>query len=318
MQVLVTVFFGSGFIGTHVARALLKRGWRVRVACRKPQRAHDLQPLGNVGQMQLMRADVTRPDQVAKAVAGADAVINLVGILHESLGTSFKAIHCEGARIGAQAARAAGVRSLVQMSAIGADLDGPSKYAKSKAEGEVAVREVFPDAVIVRPSIVFGQGDGFFSRFARMAQFAPALPLFGGGENRFQPIYVGDLAQAIANALETPAARGETFELGGPEIYSFKELMQLIGRETHRPRPLIPLPYLAASAVGVLGDLQSIVMTPVLTSDQALLLRRDNVVSEGAKGLAALGVEATALESILPTYLWRYRRGGQFAETAQA
>lgn len=319
MQGLVTVFGGSGFIGTQVVKRLLKRGWRVRVACRRPQRAYDLQPLGNVGQIQLKRADITSRASVEAAVAGADAVINLVGILYETPWVGFNAIHVEGARHVAEAARAAGARSLVQMSALGADLDGPSKYARSKAEGEVAAREAFPGAVAIRPSIVFGQGDGFFNRFARMGQFAPVLPLFGGGETRYQPVYVGDVAEAICNAVEDPAAAGRTFELAGPRVYSFKELLQMIGRETHRPRVLLPLPHLAASAIGLAGNLQSLVMAPVLTSDQALLLRSDNVASEGSEGLMALGVDDPAsLESILPTYLWRYRRGGQFAELTDA
>ncbi|MBX7249184.1 MAG: complex I NDUFA9 subunit family protein [Caulobacteraceae bacterium] len=318
MQGLVTVFGGSGFVGTQVVRQLLKRGWRVRVACRKPQRAYDLQPLGNVGQIQLKRADITSRASVEAAVAGADAVINLVGILHETPFLSFQAVHVDGARHVAEAARDAGVKALVQMSAIGADAAGPSRYARSKAEGEAAVRAAFPAAVVVRPSIVFGPGDGFFNRFARLAQFAPALPLFGGGENRFQPVYVGDVALAICNALEDPAAAGRAFELGGPQTYSFRALMEMLGRETHRPRLLLPLPHIAASAIGLAGDLQSVFMAPVLTSDQALLLRRDNVVSEGAAGLEALGVEPTAVETILPTYLWRYRRGGQFAELADA
>jgi len=318
MAGLVTVFGGSGFVGTQVVRALLKRGWRVRVACRKPQRAHDLQPLGGVGQLQLKRANVTNVEQVAAAVAGADAVINLVGLLYEAPGRSFKAVHVDGARHVAEAAAAAGATALVQMSAIGADLDGPSLYAKTKAQGEQAVREAFPAATILRPSIVFGPDDSFFNRFAQLAQFTPVLPLFGGGEQRFQPLYVGDLSAAIANALDDKAARGRTFELGGPRTYSFKELMQLVCRETHRPRVLLPLPHIAASALGLVGNVQALLMAPILTSDQALLLRNDNVVSEGAPGLTALGVEPTAVESIISTYLWRYRRGGQFAELADA
>jgi NADH dehydrogenase len=318
MQGLVTVFGGSGFVGTQVVKRLLKRGWRVRVACRKPQRAYELQPLGNVGQMQLKRADITNRASVQAAVAGADAVINLVGQLYDTPFRSFEAAHVDGARHVAEAARAAGARSLVQMSALGADFDAPSKYARSKAAGEAAVRRAFPGAVVIRPSIIFGQGDGFFSRFARMSQFAPVLPLFGGGENRFQPVYVGDVAEAICNAMEDAAAAGRTFELGGPSSYSFKELLEMIGRETHQPRVLLPLPHIAASAIGLAGNIQSVFMAPVLTSDQALLLRTDNVVSEGSQGLAALGVQPTSLESILPTYLWRYRRGGQFAELADA
>lgn len=318
MAGLVTVFGGSGFVGTQVVRALAKRGWRVRVACRKPQRAYDVLPFGDVGQIQLKRCDITNPAHVAAAVEGASAVINLVGILYQAPGRSFEAVHVEGPRAIAEAAAAAGVTQLVQMSAIGADLDGPSAYARSKAQGEVAVREAFPAATIIRPSIIFGPGDGFFNRFAQMAGISPVLPLFGGGEGLFQPVYVGDVAQAIARALEDPAARGQTYELGGPRTYSFKQLMQIVCRETHRSRILLPLPHIAASAIGLAGDLQSILMEPILTSDQALLLKRDNVVGEGAAGLEALGIEPTSVESIVPTYLWRYRRGGQFAELADA
>jgi NADH dehydrogenase len=318
MQGLVTVFGGSGFVGVHLVRALAKRGWRVRIASRNPGRAYEIQPFGEVGQFQIKRADITRPASVAAAVKGATAVINLVGALYQKPGAGFRAVHVEGARNVAEAAARAGVKTLVQMSAIGADLDGPSLYARSKAEGEQAVREAFPAATVVRPSIIFGPEDGFFNKFAQLSGIAPVLPLFGGGETRFQPVYVGDVARAYAEILRTPAAAGETYELAGPRIYSFKELMQIVGRETHRPRPLVPLPHFAASVLGMAGDLQALVMAPVLTSDQALLLRRDNVAAEGSKGLEALGVEPTSVESIVPTYLWRYRRGGQFAELADA
>lgn len=318
MAGLVTVFGGSGFVGTQVVRALARRGWRVRVACRKPQHAYDLLPFGDVGQIQLKRCDITHADQVAAAVEGATAVVNLVGILYQAPGRSFRAAHVEGPRAIAEAAAAAGVTQLVQMSAIGADPVGPSLYAKSRAQGEAAVREAFPAAVIVRPSIIFGPADGFFNRFARLAGVCPALPLFGGGEGRFQPVYVGDVAQAIAQSLEAPASPGRTYELGGPRIYSFRELMEIVCRETRQSRALLPLPHIAASAIGLAGDLQSVLMEPILTSDQALLLKRDNVVGEGAAGLAVLGVEPTSVESVVPTYLWRYRRGGQFAELADA
>ncbi len=318
MAGLVTVFGGSGFVGTQVVRALAKRGWRVRVACRKPQRAYDVLPFGDVGQIQLKRCDINNAASVAAAVEGASAVVNLVGILYQAPGRRFQAAHVDGPRAIAEAATAAGVKQMVQMSAIGADLAGPSAYAKSKAQGEAAVREAFPDATVIRPSIIFGPGDGFFNRFAQMAGISPVLPLFGGGEGLFQPVYVGDVAKAIARTLEDASAPGQTYELGGPRTYSFKDLMQIVCRETRRKRILLPLPHIAASAIGLAGDLQSILMEPVLTSDQALLLKRDNVVGEGAAGLEALGIEPTSVESIVPTYLWRYRRGGQFAELADA
>lgn len=318
MAGLVTVFGGSGFVGTQVVRALAKRGWRVRVACRKPQRAYDVLPFGDVGQIQLKRCDINNAASVAAAVEGASAVVNLVGILYQAPGRSFETVHVDGPRAIAEASTAASVKQLVQMSAIGADLAGPSAYAKSKAQGEAAVREAFPDATVIRPSIIFGPGDGFFNRFAQMAGISPVLPLFGGGEGLFQPVYVGDVAKAIARTLEDASAPGQTYELGGPRTYSFKDLMQIVCRETRRKRILLPLPHIAASAIGLAGDLQSILMEPVLTSDQALLLKRDNVVGEGAAGLEALGIEPTSVESIVPTYLWRYRRGGQFAELADA
>lgn len=318
MAGLVTVFGGSGFVGSQVVRALLKQGWRVRVACRRPQRAYDLQPLGGVGQIQLKRADVTNRAQVEAAVAGADAVINLVGILYATPGRGFDAVHVDGARNVAEAAKAAGARRLIHMSAIGADPEAPSKYARTKGEGEAAVREAFKGATIVRPSIVFGPEDGFFNRFAQLAGLTPALPLFGGGEQKFQPVYVGDLAQAFARLLADPATAGHIYELGGPSTYSFKALMEIIGRETHRSRLLLPLPFLAADILGMAGNVQSLLMPPILTTDQALLLRRDNLASGDLPGLEALGVEATSVEAIVPTYLWRYRRGGQFAELADA
>ena len=318
MQGLVTVFGGSGFVGTQVVRALAKKGWRVRVACRRPQRAYDLVPFGDVGQIQLKRADVTDRASVERAVEGASAVINLVGILYATPGRGFQAVHVDGARNVAEAAAAAGAKRLVQMSAIGADPDGPSKYARTKAEGEAAAREAFPGVTIIRPSIVFGPEDGFFNRFAQMAGLTPVLPLFGGGVQKYQPVYVGDVAQAYARVLSDPAAAGQTFERGGPRVYSFKELMEIVTREIHRPRVLLPLPHLAATALGMAGNVQSLLMPPVLTTDQALLLQRDNVPAEGSAGLEALGIEATSVEAIVPTYLWRYRRGGQFAELADA
>lgn len=318
MQGLVTVFGGSGFVGEQVVRALAKKGWRVRVACRRPQRAYDVVPFGDVGQIQLMRADVTDKAGVERAVAGASAVINLVGILYATPGRGFEAVHVDGARNVAEAAAAAGVKRLVQMSAIGADLDGPSVYARTKAEGEAAAREAFLGATVIRPSIVFGPEDSFFNRFAQLAGITPVLPLFGGGEQKFQPVYVGDLAQAFARVLADGSAAGKTFELGGPSVYSFKELMEIVTRETHRSRILLPLPHLAATVLGMAGNLQALLMAPILTSDQALLLLKDNVSAEGSSGLEALGIEPTSVEAIVPTYLWRYRRGGQFAELADA
>lgn len=316
---LVTVFGGSGFIGAQAVRALAKQGWRVRVAVRNPVTAIELQPLGDVGQIQLTRCDVTKADDVARALKGADALVNLVGVLFETPGRSFHKMHVEVARTLAEAAQAQGVSRIVQVSALGAAADSPSLYARTKAEAERAIRDARPDAVILRPSVVFGMGDGFLNRFASMATIAPALPLVGGGKTKFQPAYVGDVAQAIAQAVIRPDAAGRTFELGGPAVYSFKDILQLILRETGRSRLLVPLPFFAARMIGALAQMTAFVgIAPVLTVDQARLLERDNVVTPGAAGLADLGVQPTGLEAIAPTYLWRYRVGGQFAERPAA
>ena len=314
---LVTVFGGSGFVGSQLVRALAKRGWRVRVAVRRPDRAWKLQTSGTVGQIQAVRCDATRHEDVASALHGADAAINLIGILYESGRRSFRAMHVETSRNIAEAAAAAGVKRLVQISAIGASPDGPSDYALSKAEAEMTVREVKPDAVVIRPSIVFGAGDDFFNRFAQMAQFAPFLPLIGGGQTKFQPVYVGDVAEAIARATVLPEAAGRTFELGGPAVMTFEAVLKLILRETYRSNGLIPLPFFAARAIGTLAQMTAMVgIAPVLTYDQVVSLQSDNVVAEGAEGLAELGIQPTGVEAIVPSYLWRYRRGGQFANAA--
>lgn len=313
---LVTLFGGSGFVGSQAVRALAKRGWRIRVAVRKPTSAIEIQPLGDPGQIQLMHCDVTKPEQVAQAVRGATAVVNLVGVLHDAGGArGFEALHVTAARTIAEAAKAAGVQRLVQISAIGADADSPAAYGRSKAQAEAAVRAVYADAVILRPSLVFGAGDGFLNRFAGMATVAPALPLFGGGHTKFQPVYVGDVAEAIARAVTRHDAAGRTYELGGPAVYSFEEVLKLVLRETGRSRALLPVPFPIARALGSALELTGLVgLTPPLTRDQVLMLERDNVVAEGVDGLAALDIQPTGVEAIAPSYLWRYRKGGQFAE----
>ncbi|MFA4894022.1 complex I NDUFA9 subunit family protein [Brevundimonas sp.] len=312
---LVTVFGGSGFVGSQLVRALARRGWRVRVAVRRPDRAWKLQTSGTVGQIQAVRCDANNPDQVASALEGADAAINLIGILYESGRRSFHALHVEASRNIAEAVAAANINRLVQVSAIGADPESESDYALSKAAAEMAVREVKPDAVVIRPSIVFGAGDDFFNRFARMAQVSPFLPLIGGGKTRFQPVYVGDVAEAIARATVLPEAAGRTFELGGPAVMTFEDVLKLVLRETYRSNGLIPLPFFVARAIGSMAQLTAMVgLPPVLTRDQVVLLEKDNVVADGAEGLAELGVQPTGVEAIAPSYLWRYRRGGQFAE----
>ena len=304
---LVTVFGGSGFVGTQVVRALARRGWRVRVAVRRPARAYALMTQGHVGQFQAVRCDVTDPAMVAEALKGADAVVNLVGLLHETPSRKFQAMHADAARI----------ERLVQMSALGADANSPSAYGRTKAQAETAVRAVRPDAVIIRPSIIFGAGDDFLNKFAAMAGYAPALPLIGGGQTKFQPVYVGDVAEAIARAVTTIDAAGRTFELGGPSVWTFEDILKLVLRETNKSRALLPLPFPIARLMGAVAQLTAYVgLAPMLTRDQVLMLQADNVVSPGAEGLSALGVEPTGLEAVAPNYLWRYRKGGQFAERA--
>lgn len=316
---LITVFGGSGFVGSQVVQDLARRGWRIRVAVRRPDRAWKLQTSGHVGQIQAVRCDATKAADVEAALRGADAAINLIGVLYESGAPSFQTMHVEAARNIALGCAAARIDRLVHVSAIGANPESASKYACTKAAGEMAVREAKPDAVIIRPSIVFGAGDGFLNKFASMATMAPALPLIGGGRTRFQPVYVGDVAEAIVRAVERPDAAGRTFELGGPEVVTFEEVLKYILHETGRRRALVPVPSFAARAIGSVAQVTALVgIAPVLTRDQAVMLETDNVVAEGAEGLAELGVEPTGVEAIAPSYLWRYRRGGQFAERPAA
>jgi NADH dehydrogenase len=312
---LVTVFGGSGFIGGQVVQALARAGWRIRVAVRRPDRAFKLQTSGHVGQILAVRCDATDRAQVEEALRGADAAVNLIGVLYEAGRSTFAAEHVQTARNIAEACAAGGVGRLVQVSAIGANPERESDYARTKAEAEMAVREVKPDTVIVRPSVVFGPGDDFLNRFASMAGFSPALPLIGGGQTKFQPVYVGDVAAAITTTLERADAAGRTYELGGPATMTFEDLLRLVMRETHRPRALLPLPFGLARMIGGLAQLTAIVgLKPVLTRDQVIQLESDNVVSPDAEGLADLGIQPTGLQAVAAAYLWRYRRGGQFAE----
>ena len=307
----VTVFGASGFIGRHLVQRLARRGMRVKAAERRPQHAQFLVPMGDVGQVVPIGADITDDVSVSAAIAGADMVVNLVGILYEGGSNGrFQTIHVESAERVARAARQAGVQRLVHMSALGADRNSRSAYARSKAEGEEAARGAFPGANILRPSIVFGPEDDFFNRFAALAQCAPALPLFGGGVTRYQPVYVGDVADAIVACLTDPATVGQTYELTGPRVYSFAEIMALVLAVTQRKRALVKLPFWMADLIGTFAGLPP--GKPMLTRDQAKLLRHDNV-AQGKPGLAELGIEATACEVILPTYLDRYRKGGRRA-----
>ncbi|HEX6120226.1 MAG TPA: complex I NDUFA9 subunit family protein [Dongiaceae bacterium] len=319
-QRLATVFGGSGFIGRYVVRNLARDGWLVRVAVRRPDDALFLKTAGVVGQVTPLAANVRDRASVARAVAGVGAVVNLVGILHERGRQRFQAVQADGARTIAEEAAQAGAAQFIHVSAIGADPNSSSSYARTKAEGEAAVRQAFPGATILRPSIVFGPEDDFFNRFARMTRLSPALPLIGGGRTRFQPVYVGDVAEAIVTAIETPATAGQTYELGGPTVYTFAELMRLLLDELGRKRLLMPLPFPVASLMGYVAQaatsgvnaLVPVLPGPAITADQVRLLRRDNVVSEGANDLASLGITPTAVEVILPTYLDRFRARGYY------
>ncbi|ADZ72358.1 complex I NDUFA9 subunit family protein [Polymorphum gilvum] len=310
---LVTVFGGSGFVGRHVVQALARRGYRIRAAVRRPDLAEHLQPLGAVGQIMPVQANLRYRWSVDRAVEGADAVVNLVGILYESGKQSFDSVQAFGSRAIAEAARAAGLGAVTHVSAIGADPRSPSAYARSKAAGEAAVLETLPDSVILRPSIIFGPEDDFFNRFAAMARLSPVLPLVGGGETRFQPVYVGDVAAAVAKAVDGEARAGTVYELGGPEVKSFKECLELMLKITRRQRLLIPLPFGVAE---LQARILQMLPRPLLTVDQVRLLKSDNVVSAEAerdgRTLTGLGIAPSTLAAILPTYLERFRQHGQY------
>jgi len=317
---LAVVFGGSGFVGRNVVRELARRGWRVRVAVRRPHHAQFLRPMGVVGQIQLKQCNVRHKPSIAEALIGADAVINLVGILHQSGPQKFQSVQGAGAAMVAKLAADAGIKSFIQMSAIGADPESESLYARTKGEGERAVMEAIPSATIIRPSIVFGQEDEFFNKFAAMASLSPVLPLIGGGKTKFQPVYVDDVADAICAALSSPEAAGRIYEIGGPRIYTFRELMELMLSETGQRRILAPVPFPVASLMGLGGEIAGWApfIEPPLTRDQVKMLKHDNVVDvSGAVGtIADLGVETHTVESILPSYMVRYRKYGQFAEQA--
>ncbi len=301
---VVTVFGGTGFIGRQVIRCLAQLGAALRVPSRDPDHGGFLKPMGDVGQIALLPYS-DDPESVARLVHGAVGVVNLVGILHERRPGDFMRYHRDFAGTVAGAAAAAGTRRLVHLSAIGADPQGPALYARSKGEGEAAVRRAFPDATILRPSIVFGPGDGFFSRFARMSMLSPALPLIEGGRTRFQPVYVGDVAEAITTCLTSDVGRGKTFELGGPRVASFEELLRYMLEVLHRRRLLLPLP---AKLAHLQARFLEYLPTPPLTRDQIRMLETDNVVDPKALGLADLGIEPTPFEAIVPRYLTPYRR----------
>ncbi len=325
---LVTVFGGSGFLGRHVVHALARRGWRIRIATRRPDLAFHTQVSGRVGQIMPVQANLRYPDSIALALANADAVVNLVGVLRSQGPQTLDVINHQGARAVAEAAKAAGITDLVHVSALGAAADAPSDYARSKAAGEAAVSEVLPGAVILRPSMVFGPEDQFFNRFAAMARFFPALPLIGGGGTKLQPVYVCDVAEAIAVALDGKAPASGPYELGGPEIATLKDIMQFVLRVTERKRLLVPLPFGPAQVMGSAIEWVmniSFGLFPqlfALSRSEVDLLQRDNTVSAAAQAegrtFTGLGIAPEAYEALTPAYLCRYRKTGRFAENQLA
>ena len=315
---LVTVFGASGFLGRYVIRALTARGWRVRAAVRNPHTSHELKVMGDVGQVQLMQANVRFPQSVIRAVDGADAVINLVGALFETGRQTFDALHVGAPDIIGEACAATGIDNLAHVSAIGADTNSESEYARTKAEGEDILRVHVASADILRPSILFGTEDEFFNRFAGLTAFAPALPLLGGGRTKLQPVFVEDVANAVAISV-TRGTSGQTFELGGPRSYRFKALMEFILDTIGKKRLLLPVPWFAANIMGFCGEISGALpfIKPFLTRDQVKSLKTDNVVAENADGFEAFDIRPETIEAIVPTYLAKYRKYGQFYEKRQ-
>jgi uncharacterized protein YbjT (DUF2867 family) len=316
IDTLVTVFGGSGFLGRHVVRALARQGYRIRVAVRRPDLAGHLQPLGRVGQIAAVQANVRHRPSVAAAVRGSDIVINLVGILFEAGRQRFEAVHGLGAEAVALAASANGAR-MVHVSAIGADANSTAAYARSKALGEKLVLAAAPGATILRPSILFGPNDAFFNRFAAMARLSPVLPLIGGGHTRLQPVFAGDVGAAVAEVVAGERRGGNIYELGGPEVFTFRELMEFVLATIERRRLLLPLPFGIARLQAAILEL---LPKPLLTRDQVELLRYDNVVSDEVRRegrtLEGLGIVPRSVAAIVPAYLWRFRKTGQFSRRA--
>jgi uncharacterized protein YbjT (DUF2867 family) len=300
----VTIFGGSGFVGRHLVRALAKTGVKIRVAVRRPNEALFLKTAGRVGQVEIVQANIRDEQSCKRVLANSDAVVNAVGILYETGSQKFVSVQAAGAARIAQLAKKAGVKTFVHISALGADADSSSLYARSKAAGEAAVRQAIPKAIILRPSLVIGPEDDFFNRFAAMAMLAPALPLIGGGMTRYQPVTVFDLADCIVAALSQGPSKAGTYDIGGGQIYSFKDLMSVLLAEIGRHRLLIPIPFFAARIIGAIAQFMP---KPLLTLDQVRLLEKDNVV-EGEDGLKAFGITPQPIEAVLPPYLGRYRR----------
>ncbi len=310
---LITVFGGSGFIGRHVVRALARQGFRIRAAVRRPDLAYHLQPLGDVGQIHAVQANLRYPASIKAALEGADAVVNLVGIMNETGRQTFDGVHAFGAQAVAKATAERGLDKLVHLSALGADENSKSIYSRSKAEGEKLIREAVSTACILQPSVVFGPEDKFFNLFAGLARISPVLPLIGGGQTKFQPLYVGDLADAVVACLKEKTAAGQTYELGGPEVLTLQQCMEFILATIDRKRLLVPLPFAVARFQ---AQFLNLLPNPLLTPDQVELLKHDNVVSAQAvlqnRSLEALGIEGHSVETMVPPYLARFRRAGQF------
>lgn len=309
---LVTVFGGSGFVGTQLVQELARRGYSVRVAVRRPDLAGHVRMYGFPGQVQPVQANLRYPQSVVAAARGSSVVINLVGILFEKGRQKFRAVQVMGAKNVAEAAKAVGAERLIHMSAIGADTGSPSAYARSKAAGEAEVLKAFPGAIIVRPSLIFGQDDNFFNLFGTLARMSPVLPVIHG-ETKFQPVHVGNVAEAIANLAQGAGKPGTVYELGGPEVVTMREILERVNAETLRNRPLVPLP---AGIAKLMASLASILPRPLITPDQVVQLGIDNVVSQDAarakRTLSALGVTPTTIDAVIPAYLWRFRKHGEF------
>jgi uncharacterized protein YbjT (DUF2867 family) len=317
---LVTVFGGSGFVGRHVVRALAKRGYRIRVAVRRPDLAGFLQPLGNVGQISFVQANLRYRNSVDSAVEGASYVVNCVGILFEAGRNSFEAVQEFGGRAVAEAARGVGAK-LIHLSAIGANGTSDSSYARTKGRAEAAIHSIVPDAIIYRPSIVFGPEDNFFNKFAGMARTAPVLPLIGGGKTKLQPVYVIDVAEAVAKAVDGKVAGGKIYELGGPEVLTFRECLEAMLKSTARTNRFVSLPFGVASLLGSVATMIPLIAPPI-TADQVRLLKKDNVVSKEAEAegrtLKGLGIMPTMVSSVLDSYLVHFRPHGQYTGTGKA
>ena len=313
---IVTIIGGSGFVGRYIAQRMARRGWRVRVACRRPNKALFVKPYGVVGQVEPVQCNIRDEASMARVIRGAETVINCVGVLWENGRNTFDATQAEGAARAARIAAAEGVQRFVHVSAIGADADSPSEYARTKAAGEAGVLQAFPDAVILRPSIVFGTEDGFFNQFAGLSRLTPILPLVGA-DMRFQPVWVEDVADAAACAATGEAAPG-IYELGGPEVETFRSCIEKMLHIIRRRRLVVNLPFFIAHLQGwVMQKTAWLGIQPLITSDQVKLLRRDNVVSEGAKTFADLGITPTAMDAILETYLYAYRPYGQYTALSE-